>query len=195
MRIFAVPGVSLEVERLSELTSRIERVSRVTLGSEKSRCARSGTIAFYRAGSPIFSFSLSIPYSHASRFSCLSALRPPYRLEMNLRRALWRSARSQHPLSATDRLVPFLPRVYGSSLSLSLFSSPSYLPLALTLAMYTVFQIFPAHARSSTRTRRFVLPPRGTNLDVVSPLAEISLSVMRSHERAPRRSTFECVRN
>lgn len=55
-----------------ELTSRIERgVSRVTLGREKSRCGRSGTIAFYRAvfDSPFYSslFFLSLYHTPTLR--------------------------------------------------------------------------------------------------------------------------------
>ena len=48
--------ISLNRITTCELTSRIERISRVTLGREKSRCGRSGTIAFYRAtNSPLYS--------------------------------------------------------------------------------------------------------------------------------------------
>lgn len=59
--------------------ARIERVSGVTLGSEKSRCGRSGTIAFYRAGSPIFSLFLSLSFFRSVYTPTLrvSAVFPP----------------------------------------------------------------------------------------------------------------------
>lgn len=114
-------------------------IARVTLGSEKSRCGRSGTIAFYRVGSLIFSlsFSLSITYSHAPRLRCLSASRPRLSVvvRMSSRRASWRSARSQHPLAATGRLVPFPSRV--SVPEPSLFVPLVHTPLALASALCT----------------------------------------------------------
>lgn len=200
--IFAVSGDLFKSnDRARVDAARIERVSGVTLGSEKSRCGRSGTIAFYRAGSPIFSLFLSLSFFRSVYTPTLrvSAVFPPCvppisvavvrdefatRItEISASTGGYRSSRSfslpsfyyPNPRSLSSRIPPFI--------------SAACTCLYLLCTRYVFQRSLPARSFSSTETPGFVLPSQGTNHEVVAPLASISLSVTLVPQAALR-STF-----